>query len=478
MRFLLIISILAVLVSPLRSQNPLDYADPANWAENGPMGKHVGIDADYTLILPGANIGQVVTVPYDTTSNFHIFCIYPTYPEVDNSPPQTSPFGTHPDTMDPVIRGLFSQFGQFGRIFAPYYRQANFETFRSDTISETLQADLIEIAQQDVIAAFHHYMNCCNNGEKVILVGHSQGAVLLGNMLHRFEADPQSYPGYLDQIFLAVLPGMSGPWVTNGTLSNGWLDDIPVCQDSLDIECIMTWQGYVQGSTMVNSLTTHHVYNDSLAARGYRYAGFDSLQHSVKMDPLRFSNQRGLKRMCFPHNFHYSRMGVSYTGVSTPFIAYENWGTGIYGEVTSGAGIGMDGIGLFDPRKLPLFWTVLWLGPGNMHNFDLLAFSGDVTDLIWLKIQNAVGISERAELKGVKVYDLGEEIHFKVEGNAEPMELTIYGVDGRELIKRGFVGEVRVGNAQFPSQLILFRVLELGSERSYHGKLVPLRGNY
>jgi pimeloyl-ACP methyl ester carboxylesterase len=72
-----------------------------------------------------------------------------------------------------------SAFAPVGNLFAPYYRQANSSPIdREDIIGGT--------PTTDGIAAFDYYIRHYNNGRPFILVGHSQGANILSNLLAQY----------------------------------------------------------------------------------------------------------------------------------------------------------------------------------------------------------------------------------------------------------------------------------------------------
>lgn len=107
-----------------------------------------------------------------------VFYICPTAWKNKDKNPQISAID------DPtLITGAISAYGRqatvfetVGNIYAPYYRQDNLSaTDRLKTIAGT--------PTSDVVAAFDYYTKHYNNGRPFILVGHSQGADVLSNLL-------------------------------------------------------------------------------------------------------------------------------------------------------------------------------------------------------------------------------------------------------------------------------------------------------
>jgi hypothetical protein len=75
-----------------------------------------------------------------------------------------------------------SAFGTVGRVFAPYYRQI--DAAYVSTMQPTQAAELFYGAPlADVSAAFSCYLEHYNKGRPFILVGHSQGSIVLAGLL-------------------------------------------------------------------------------------------------------------------------------------------------------------------------------------------------------------------------------------------------------------------------------------------------------
>lgn len=93
-----------------------------------------------------------------------------------------------------LITGAISAYGRqatafetVGNVFAPYYRQDNMSaTDREKVIAGT--------PTSDVVAAFDYYIKHYNKGRPFILVGHSQGADVLSNLLAGYmKENPKVY---------------------------------------------------------------------------------------------------------------------------------------------------------------------------------------------------------------------------------------------------------------------------------------------
>lgn len=86
------------------------------------------------------------------------------------------------------LRGQASAFNEAGEIWAPRYRQATFGAFLT-SVADSERA--LQLAYQDVIAAFDSFLRQVGPDRPLILAGHSQGALHLTRLLReRVAADP------------------------------------------------------------------------------------------------------------------------------------------------------------------------------------------------------------------------------------------------------------------------------------------------
>lgn len=78
-------------------------------------------------------------------------------------------------------------FETVGNVFAPFYRQNNNSPINREVVIDG-------VPTTDGIAAFDYYIKHYNGGRPFILVGHSQGANVLSNLLARYmKANPDVY---------------------------------------------------------------------------------------------------------------------------------------------------------------------------------------------------------------------------------------------------------------------------------------------
>ena len=84
--------------------------------------------------------------------------------------------------------GIFST---YSRVFAPYYRQAEFRRILKEINLPLEKQTFIQHGIQDIREAFRYYMKHHNKGRPFILLGFSQGSVALLEMMKTEFADPK-----------------------------------------------------------------------------------------------------------------------------------------------------------------------------------------------------------------------------------------------------------------------------------------------
>lgn len=177
-----------------------------------------------------------------------------------------------------TIRRQASVFNNVGRIYAPRYRQATLFSFFDEQTGNGNQA--IDLAYEDVKAAFQYYLAHYNQSRPIILASHSQGTRHLTHLLHDFF---DQSPVLRRQLVAAYLVGFNVP--TNA------LQIVRPCEDSTQTGCYVAWntvdwgQEYTpyQHSAVTNPLTWTRdtvTASASLNLGGVPYA-FNSIDTAV-----------------------------------------------------------------------------------------------------------------------------------------------------------------------------------------------------
>lgn len=113
------------------------------------------------------------------TSQADVFFVYPTI--YTGKPSKEYPWNAdvndavlNNDIQTSTILNQASIFNGSCRVFAPYYRQAHLYAFYTDDLNDGKLA--LELAYQDVKAAFEYYLEHHNEGRPLAIASHSQGS--------------------------------------------------------------------------------------------------------------------------------------------------------------------------------------------------------------------------------------------------------------------------------------------------------------
>ena len=211
--------------------DPLDYSDPALWVcrpDHESNFCHHNIDT--TEILSD---GSYQLVPHERAENpeFDCFYVYPTV-LLTGEPNQTD-FSNISIVADPLYSQA-SRFTSMCEMYAPLYRQ--FGLYSGMPIAESDR----EVPVQDVKDAFAYYLEHFNQGRNFVLMGHSQGTMMLTAMM---QDDVDDNPEVLSRMISALLIG-GAVSVPEGELTGGSFQNIPLCSAPGDTGCVVHYVSY------------------------------------------------------------------------------------------------------------------------------------------------------------------------------------------------------------------------------------------
>jgi Protein of unknown function (DUF3089) len=207
--------------TPLPAQTPApapDYTKDSSW-----------------LCLPGR--ADVCSVPLATTalnpngygsngqSNVAkdppVDCFY-VYPTVSRDPGMNSDL--KPSEENGAATVQFARFASVCRTFAPLYRQMTLGAVAAYSAGANID-DAAALAYRDVAAAWRNYLATRNNGRPFVLIGHSQGSLMLQMLIAR---EIENNPAVAARMKLAILPGFNVV-VPQGKLVGGTFKKTPLC---------------------------------------------------------------------------------------------------------------------------------------------------------------------------------------------------------------------------------------------------------
>lgn len=127
-----------------------------------------------------------------------------------------------------------SVFNQHCRVFAPRYRQAHLSAF---FINNEATEAAFDTAYSDIKKAFEFYLLHYNNNRPIIIAGHSQGAMMAEKLLKEF------FDGK------ALQQKLVAAYVVGWPIPQNVFDKIPVCNDSLQTNCVCGWRTFKKNYT-------------------------------------------------------------------------------------------------------------------------------------------------------------------------------------------------------------------------------------
>ena len=173
-------------------------------------------------------VGKTKTPPID--------CFY-VYPTVSEQEGPNANLTIEPQETQIAIDQA-SRFSQYCKVYAPMYQQLTLKAIKGPVSEE----DGIE-AYLSVAKAFKEYMTKFNKGRGVVLIGHSQGAVMIENLI-KFEFE-SAHPEYRRQLISAIILG-GNVIVPEGQLVGGMFQDVPLCTSAADTGCVIAYSTFLK----------------------------------------------------------------------------------------------------------------------------------------------------------------------------------------------------------------------------------------
>jgi hypothetical protein len=137
----------------------------------------------------------------------------------------------------------FARFASVCRPFAPIYRQMTL----GSVVAYAAGADITKaglLAYADVQAAWRNYLATRNQGRPFVLIGHSQGSLMLQQLIAR---EIETRPAVARRMQLAILPGYN-VLVPQGKLAGGTFKTTPLCSRAGQSGCVLSWVSFRDGN--------------------------------------------------------------------------------------------------------------------------------------------------------------------------------------------------------------------------------------
>jgi hypothetical protein len=218
------------------SVEKVDYSDGKTWLCRPGRQDACAIDLSTTVIAPD---GTFTREAWAADPKAPIDCFY-VYPTVSTDTGVNSDMTADPAELN-VVAQQFARFASKCRPFAPMYRQITLRGLQSALAANADPLALFSKGAQydDVRDAWQYYLKNDNQGRGVVLIGHSQGAFILIELLRQeIEGTPVQ-----KQIVSAILMGttVSAP---KGTRTGGTFKMLAPCASASDTGCLITFSTY------------------------------------------------------------------------------------------------------------------------------------------------------------------------------------------------------------------------------------------
>jgi Protein of unknown function (DUF3089) len=210
-----------------------DYAKAANWLCR--PGRKDACKVDLTTTVVAAD-GKLTRERFAADPKAPIDCFY-VYPTVSTDAQGNSDMVAGSEEKF-VVSSQLSRFAARCRLYAPLYRQITLTSLRATMSGKPIPADPA-LGYGDVVDAWNHYLAHDNKGRGVVLIGHSQGARVLSDLVQKeIEGKPVQA-----RMISALLIGYT-VGVPKGADVGGTFKQIPLCRSATQTGCIVTYASF------------------------------------------------------------------------------------------------------------------------------------------------------------------------------------------------------------------------------------------
>jgi hypothetical protein len=233
-RLVLVLSVVAVVIGVAAPAGAAEKgAAPTTWVcKPGMADDACAMKLTTTSFTPtGKEIGVSKAHPSKLRKKFDCFYVYPTVSD------QKTPNANL--TIDPEVRSIVqyqaARYGQYCKVYAPVYRQATLQAIQSPGNGAAFAT-----AYADVQAAFAEYLAKDNHGHGFVLIGHSQGAGMLTELVQK-EIDTK--PKVRRRLVSAILLG-GNVTVAEGRDAGGSFQHVPACRSKRQTGCVIAFSTF------------------------------------------------------------------------------------------------------------------------------------------------------------------------------------------------------------------------------------------
>jgi hypothetical protein len=344
------------------------YDDDAHWlCLPGKPDDVCSIDLDATAV---AADGSTEVEPHVVGDDPPVDCFY-VYPTVSRDETANSDLEPGEGEEIATVWNQAARLTSQCRVFAPLYRQVTLASLGGGVPAGP---EAWETAYADVVDAFTHYVAHESDGRGFVLLGHSQGAGMITQLI---QDEIEGEPLLRDRLVAAYVLG-STVQVPEDDVVGGTFADVPLCEDAAQTGCVVTYSSYRSTNPPVDGSFFGEDGDDTRAACVNPAAldgGAAALQPYFKLVPAEGSLLGGTSAID-----PYSDPART-AEITTPWVTYPDF---VIGECVAEDGytylaLTVDG-DADDPRTddIPGDLTDQW----GMHLIDANVAMGDIIDLV------------------------------------------------------------------------------------------------
>ena len=220
---------------PPPASDATDYSVVAHWVCRPEANIPCTTSLDAVVQLAD---GTTEAQPFTPNANPAIDCFY-VYPTVSEEQTEFADLTDSP-IIQAVTRQQVGRLSSRCRVFAPIYRQVT-----NYGLSHGGSEGAGDPPMEDVQSAWDYYMQHDNKGRGVVIIGHSQGTILLQRLIAQ-SIDGTATQALLVSAFLAGNPSLAVP---PGGVVGGTFTHIPTCSSAAQVGCVYVWGSYLVGDT-------------------------------------------------------------------------------------------------------------------------------------------------------------------------------------------------------------------------------------
>ena len=235
---LAILQILLAGALPLPLEHPKnDYSKPETWLCRPGRAGDACSSAKLDSTTVAANGGFKVE-KWKSHPNPPVDCFY-VYPTVSIDTTANSDMIASAEERR-VIEHQFARFASHCRVYAPLYRQVTLTALRALIAGKPMTEADFALPYADVKDAWNFYLEHDNRGRGVVLIGHSQGSIVLTQLIQNELDKNEAKRGLL---ISALLLGTNLA-VPDGKDAGGAFENVPLCRSTGQTGCAVAFSSF------------------------------------------------------------------------------------------------------------------------------------------------------------------------------------------------------------------------------------------